>query len=174
MKDYIFDLENKKEILVSPSRKVEAKIDIIINFDDNIGIERNWIKLDKHNSIKKIKRILSYNKSIMLTSFLTSEKSSLKNYLIYIDFGKYLKNGNQIEFIDLELDIIIKKNKKFKIDDMDELIDSYEKELISKADFYTILNEETKLLNLFEDTSPISAISKEIGEEPIKWLLYLG
>ncbi|SHE48729.1 Protein of unknown function [Marinitoga hydrogenitolerans DSM 16785] len=174
MKNYKFDLKNKKEYLVSPTRKVKVNIDYIYNFNNSFGLERKWIILDRHNSIKKIKRLLLPDKMIMLTSFLTTEDSHIKDYLIYIDFGKYSKNGNIIEFKDLELDIIIKKDNTFRIFDIDELIEEFEIKNINKADFYNILKEETILINKFESIGLIETLTQETSKDAIMWLIDLG
>ncbi|WP_165974097.1 DUF402 domain-containing protein [Marinitoga lauensis] len=174
MKHYKFDLDKKNEYLISPSREVKASINNIYKFNNSFGIERNWKHLDKHNSIKKIKRLIIPEHVIMLTSFLTETNSHLKNYLIYIDFGKYLKNGNTIEFEDLELDIIIKRDSSFEVDDMDELIDEFEKNHIDKRDFYRILLESIKIINNFEEIGPVKYLKKELGKDVIDWLINLG
>ncbi|WGS65302.1 DUF402 domain-containing protein [Marinitoga aeolica] len=174
MKHYRFDMKIKKEFLNSPTREVKVDIENIYKFNNSFGIERNWMILDKHNSIKKIKRLLLPDKMIMLTSFLTHDNSIIKDYLIYIDFGKYLTNGNIIEFEDLELDIIIKKDGSFEIDDIDELIDEYEKHHIKKNEFFTILKYETNLINKFEKFNPINTLIEETNDIALKWLINLG
>lgn len=174
MKHYKFDIVKKNENLNSPSREVNAEISNIYNFKNSFGIERKWMYLEKHNSIKKIKRLIIPDEIIMLTSFLTSDVSKIKNYLIYIDFGKYSINGNIIEFEDLELDIIIKKDGTFEIVDMDELIEEYEENHIEKKDFYKILLESTNIINYFEKIGPIQYFKNRFGEKSINWLMDLG
>ncbi|GAB6188397.1 hypothetical protein JCM30566_01360 [Marinitoga arctica] len=174
MKHYKFNFEKKIEYLISPSREVKAKITNILTFKNSFGIERNWKHLEKHNSIKKIKRLIIPNQIIMLTSFLADTNSLIKDYLIYIDFGKYLINGNIIEFKDLELDIIIKRDKSFEIADMDELIEEFEKNNIEKKDFYKILLDSITIINYFEKKEPIKYLKENFGEKAIDWLLDLG
>ncbi|KAF2955871.1 DUF402 domain-containing protein [Marinitoga sp. 38H-ov] len=174
MKNYNFDLINKKEQLNSPSREVITDINKILYFKNSIGIERDWIILEKHNSIKKIKRLLLPNSYIMLTSFLTNLNSELKDYLIYIDFGKYTNSNEIIKFTDLELDIIIKKNDSFEIDDIDEFIEKHEEKYINKTDFYSVLKEETYLINQFQKIGIINALEILFDKTSVKWLLNLG
>ncbi|MBM7560365.1 DUF402 domain-containing protein [Marinitoga litoralis] len=174
MKHYKFDLINKKEHLISPTREVNVYIESIFNFNNSVGLERNWIVLDNHNSIKKIKRLILPNSYLMLTSFLTDKNSHLEDYLIYIDFGKYIKNNDIIEFIDLELDIIIKKDNSFEIDDIDELIEKYEDQIIEKKDFYSIIKEETFLINQFQKIGIFNTLENIFDKTSIKWLLNLG
>ena len=171
MKDYIFYLNEKKETLVSPTRKVEVNIDEIMEFDNYYGIERKWITLDNHNSIEKIKRLIIPEKLIMLTTFKTSFNSPLKDYLIYIDFGKYSSKNNSIEFIDLELDIIIKRDLKFVIDDMDELILEYRRKNIQQSDFFNVLEYSTFLINHFEQLGVLNTLKQNLSDESIEWLL---
>ncbi|NUU99247.1 hypothetical protein XO12_03705 [Marinitoga sp. 1154] len=175
MKHYKFNLKNKKEWLLSPTREVNVDIETIYSFNNSFGIERKWIILDNHNSIKKIKRLLLPDKMIMLTSFLTSDDCDIKDYLIYIDFGKYSKKNDIIEFFDLELDIIIKRDMAFNIEDMDELIKEFKKGNITSHDFYSVLIESTRLINSFQKyKNPINSLMTEINKESIEWLIDLG
>ncbi|MDN5342419.1 DUF402 domain-containing protein [Oceanotoga sp. DSM 15011] len=171
MKSYNFDIKNKAENIKTHINENKFDFTEFREFNQHIlGFKRNWEKLSTHNSVDYVKRILNPQTNLML-SYFKDISGDMANYLIYIDFGKYKSSKDNIFFYDLELDILITKEFKYRILDMDELLDSYFNKRINDIELNIVLNLLQKLMNDFQSIGPINALKNIFGAEPIDWIL---
>jgi len=171
IKYYNFDLKNKIEEIKTHAVDMKIQVDEIKIFENNLyGIKRKWKILSSHNSVDSIKRILCPSDDVMLT-YYHDEKGEMSKYLIYIDFGKYNVNTDNIEFQDQELDLLVYNNLKYKILDMDELLNAFDCKKITFSDIQKILITLEQFINNFNYLGIIGALQLRFGTNAINWLL---
>lgn len=174
MKSYTFNLKEKSEKLNTIKNKETFDFSEFRSFNhDSFGFKRDWKTLSSHNDVEYVKRIVNPHYPYMLSSYKDTlqKNSKYSNYLIYIDFGKYKYEKYFIEFFDLELDIIITKDLKYTLLDMDELLSSFLKKKIPFLELETVLINMEKLINNFNKYGPINTLKKLYSEKVIKWLI---
>jgi hypothetical protein len=171
MKAYKFDLKHKTESLITHRNECAFDFSEYREFNQHIlGLKRNWIPLKTHNDIEYVKRLLIPESKIMLSN-MYSKYGSTKDYLIYIDFGKYDFNKNILNFIDLELDILITKDLKFEILDMDELLYAFKNNRINEIELSSILIFMQKFINSLVKNGIFETLNEHFAEEAIEWLV---
>jgi hypothetical protein len=171
IKYYNFDLKNKIEEIKTHAVDEKILVDEIRIFENNLyGIKRKWKILSSHNSVDFIKRILCPSDNVMLT-YYHDEKGEMSKYLVYIDFGKYNVDGENIEFQDQELDLLIYNDLKYKILDMGELLKSFERKKIALSDMQKNLITLEHFINNFNCLGVIDALHLKFGTNAINWLL---
>ncbi|HBT51517.1 DUF402 domain-containing protein [Petrotoga olearia] len=171
IKYYNFDLKNKIETIKTHAVDEKIQVDEIKVFENNLyGIKRKWKILSSHNSVDFIKRILYPSDNVMLT-YYHDEKGEMSKYLVYIDFGKYNVSSGNIEFQDQELDLLVYNNLKYKILDMDELLNAFDCEKITFSDMQKILITLEQFINNFNYLGIIDSLQLRFGTNAINWLL---
>lgn len=171
MKSYKFNLNNKTEIIKTHRNNCKFDFDEIKIFNSHIiGFKRNWEHLTTHNDIQYVKRLIIPESAIMI-SYMHDLTGETKNYLIYIDFGKYKCKNNVYEFYDLELDLLIKTDLTYKILDIDEMLISFKKNKIQSLEVYKILSELKKLIKSFNKNGIITTLKKKYTKNAIDWLI---
>lgn len=170
MKMYTFDMKNKSEnIKTHRNDTVFDFMEYRIFNQHTVGFKRDWKVLATHNTVKYVKRILNSSYPYML-SYFNDTTGDMAEYLVYIDFGKYRSQKDTLVFTDLELDILITKDLRYYILDMDELYDSYQNKRMSQEEFQNVLMSLQKIINDFSKYGVIETLKNYYGADSINWL----